>query len=360
MAKSLKVLLLTHKFYPDLGGTEANAEFLAKAFHNYGIAVHLLTWTQKSGTKVFPYKVVRNPGLKQLLAEHKWADVVFENSPVLRMSWPALLFRKPLVISLNTWLSNEDGSKSMQAKMKYLWLRKALSVIAVSDAIRQKCWPAAVVIENAYNDDLFVQTISNDNKPKSFVFLGRLVSDKGADLAIAAIAQLYKKYREANLDTSEISLTVIGEGKDFEKLKQYVIDAGIKQIVRFEGSLTGEKLVDCLNQHRYMLIPSRWQEPFGIVALEGLACGCIPIVSDGGGLPDAVGKAGLVFKRGDLHDLVNTIKTLLSDDRLQRKLRAEADAHLKAHSSKVVAKQYIDIINSAGNNKIYESNLYIA
>jgi glycosyltransferase involved in cell wall biosynthesis len=347
MAQSLKVLLLTHKFYPDLGGTEANAEFLAKAFHNYGAEVHLLTWTQQSGTEVFPYKIVRNPGLKQLLAEHSWADVVFENSPVLRMSWPAVFFRKPLVVSLNTWLSNEDGSKSIAARTKYLWLRKASNVIAVSNAIRQKCWPDAVVIENAYNDELFVQTIANDSKPKSFVFLGRLVSDKGADLAIEAIARLYKEYKEANADTSEISLTVIGEGKDFEKLKQYVIEAGIKQLVRFEGSLTGEKLVDCLNKHKYMLIPSRWQEPFGIVALEGLACGCIPIVSDGGGLPDAVGKAGLVFKRGDLQDLVNTIKTLLTDEYLQKRLRFEADAHLKAHTSKVVAQQYFDIINAA-------------
>jgi len=346
MAQSLKVLLLTHKFYPDLGGTEANAEFLAKAFHNYGAEVHLLTWTQQSGTEVFPYKIVRNPGLRQLLTEHNWADVVFENSPVLRMSWPAVFFRKPLVVSLNTWLSNEDGSKSVAARTKYLWLRKASNVIAVSNAIRQKCWPDAVVIENAYNDELFVQTIGNDSKPKGFVFLGRLVSDKGADLAIEAIAQLYKEYKEANADTSEISLTVIGEGKDFEKLKQYVIEAGIKQLVRFEGSLTGEKLVDCLNKHKYMLIPSRWQEPFGIVALEGLACGCIPIVSDGGGLPDAVGKAGLVFKRGDLQDLVNTIKSLLTDEYLQKRLRFEADAHLKAHTSKVVAKQYFDIINA--------------
>jgi glycosyltransferase involved in cell wall biosynthesis len=348
MAQSLKVLLLTHKFYPDLGGTEANAEFLAKAFHNYGAEVHLLTWTQQSGTKMFPYKVVRNPGIKQLLAEHSWADVVFENSPVLRMSWPAVFFRKPLVVSLNTWISNEDGSKSIPARMKYLWLKKASSVIAVSDAIRQKCWPDAVIIENAYNDELFVQTITNDIKPKNFVFLGRLVSDKGADLAIEAIAQLYKEYKEANADTSEISLTVIGEGKDFEKLKLYAIAAGIEKIIRFEGSLTGEKLVACLNQHKYMLIPSRWQEPFGIVALEGLACGCIPIVSDGGGLPDAVGKAGLVFKRGDLQDLVNAIKSLLGDEFLQKRLRFEADAHLKAHSSKVIAKQYFDIINTVG------------
>jgi glycosyltransferase involved in cell wall biosynthesis len=60
-----------------------------------------------------------------------------------------------------------------------------------------------------------------------------------------------------------------------------------------------------------------------------------------------VGKAGLIFKRGDLQDLANTIKSLLTDEYLQKRLRFEADAHLKAHSSKVIAKQYFDIINAA-------------
>jgi glycosyltransferase involved in cell wall biosynthesis len=351
MAKPLKILFLTHKFYPDLGGTEANAEFLAKAFHNEGAEVHLVTWTLQSGSKVFPYKVIRNPGLSQIISENFWADIIFENSPVLRLSWPAAFLKKPLVVALNTWIGNEDGSKSVQARMKFLWLKKAHEVIAVSDAIRKKCWPAAKVIENAYNDELFSQTIADSAKTKSFVFLGRLVSDKGADLAIEAIERLYKTQREKGLSTDGIALTVIGEGKDFEKLKQYVIQAGIERIIRFEGSLTGEKLVACLNQHQYMLIPSRWEEPFGIVALEGIACGCIPIVSDGGGLPDAVGKAGLVFKRGDLDDLVNTITKLLADKDLQQQLKAAAYSHLKAHTSEVVARHYYDVIESAVNTR---------
>ncbi|HEY9196395.1 MAG TPA: glycosyltransferase family 4 protein [Mucilaginibacter sp.] len=345
MLKPLKILFITHKFYPDLGGTEANAEFLAGAFHDKGAIVHLLTWTKTSGTKEFPYRIVRNPGLLQVISEHAWADVVFENSPVLRLSWPAAFFNKRLVVVLNTWLNNEDGSKSLQARLKYAWLKKATKVITVSDALRKKCWPEATVIENAYNDKLFVRINAEAQRTKRFVFLGRVVSDKGADMAIEAINKL--KNEHVNQALGDISLTVIGEGKDLAKLKQYVKDLNLEDLVTFEGSLTGERLVASLNQHNYLLVPSRWEEPFGIVALEGLACGCIPVVSDGGGLPDAVGDAGIVFKRGDIEDMVNSITNVLTDTSLQQRLKAAANKHLQEHSSEVVAQQYFDIIQAS-------------
>lgn len=345
MLKPLKILFITHKFYPDLGGTEANAEFLAGAFHDKGAIVHLLTWTKESGTKEFPYRIVRNPGLLQVISEHAWADVVFENSPVLRLSWPAAFFNKRLVVVLNTWLGNEDGSKSLQARLKYAWLKKATKVITVSDALRKKCWPEATVVENAYNDKLFVKNNTAPQRTKRFVFLGRVVSDKGADMAIEAIDKLKKQQASQNL--GDISLTVIGEGKDLAKLKQYVKELEIEDLITFEGSLTGERLVSSLNQHDYLLVPSRWEEPFGIVALEGLACGCIPVVSDGGGLPDAVGDAGVVFKRGDINDMVNSITNVLTDTLLQQRLKAAADKHLQEHSSEVVAQQYFDIIQAS-------------
>ena len=52
-----------------------------------------------------------------------------------------------------------------------------------------------------------------------------------------------------------------------------------------------------------MVIPSRWREPFGAVAPHGLVYDCLVLASDGGWLPDAVGSAGLLFRRGDQADL---------------------------------------------------------
>ena len=65
-------------------------------------------------------------------------------------------------------------------------------MIAVSDAIRKKEWQRAIVIENPYNDSLF-KVLTGKEKTKSFIFLGRLVSDKGAKQAIEAISLLCKQ-----------------------------------------------------------------------------------------------------------------------------------------------------------------------
>ena len=73
----LKILILSHRFYPDVGGIETNSEILALAFHEFGADVRVVTWTKNNDDKEFPYPVIRNPGLKALFAEHRRADVVF-------------------------------------------------------------------------------------------------------------------------------------------------------------------------------------------------------------------------------------------------------------------------------------------
>lgn len=342
----MKILFITHKFYPNLGGTEANAEFLAQAFHDRGADVHVITWTKMTGDKIFPYKVIRVPSISKLWKEHLWADVVFENSPVLRLSWPVLFTHRPLVISLNTWLTTEGQPASLQSKIKLKWLKRARFVIAVSEAIRQDIWQNAIVIENSYNNKLFVKKMPDSDRKGSFVFLGRLVSDKGVDLAIEALSSLVKRYAVNEGDLSELKLTVIGDGADREKLEAQAFELGVNERVKFIGVLSGEPLVNMLNNYKYMLIPSAWREPFGIVALEGLACGCIPIVSDGGGLPDAVGAAGLVFKRGNVADLADKMEMLLNDEALKNNLKGASAKQLSTHSPEIVSQRYYELLLS--------------
>jgi glycosyltransferase involved in cell wall biosynthesis len=339
---SLKVLFLSHKFYPDVGGIEVNSEILAHAFHNAGHTVRLLTWSADDSGRRFPYVVKRNPGMVTLLSEHRWADIVYENNPCLRLAWPSLFFRKPEVIALRTWVSRADGRIQWQDRLKFQWLKRARSVIAVSDSVRRKCWPSATVIGNPYRADLF-KVEKEVTRNRGFVFLGRLVSDKGADLAIRAIHQL----SSLNLNSEHITLTIIGDGPERDKLNKMVDDLGLRKQVTFAGVLKGSCLVASLNQHKFILVPSVWEEPFGNVALEGMACGCIPIVSDGGGLPDAVGDAGLVFSRGDVHSLTSCIQNLLGDEALQTKLRNAAPLHLAEHHPEVVARKYLEVIDSA-------------
>lgn len=179
-----------------------------------------------------------------------------------------------------------------------------------------------------------------------FIFLGRLVSDKGIQEAILAFQQLLLLCRKQGIKTSGLSFSIVGDGPDRQSLERSVVQLGLEEQVIFTGALRDGELVKCLNSHRFLLVPSRWEEPFGIVALEGMACGCIPIVSDGGGLPDAVGRAGLVFQRGNIGELVLLMYQLLTDPELVHQLQLEASAQLQAHYASEVSGKYLSVIEN--------------
>jgi glycosyltransferase involved in cell wall biosynthesis len=339
----LKILILSHGFYPDVGGIETNSEILAEAFQDFGAEVHIVTWTKDANKKKFSFPVIRNPGIKKLLKEHRRADVILENNPCLRLSWPNIFIHKPLVIALNTWVTRVSGAKGIRDKLKHLWFRRAKKIIAVSDAIRRKEWPDAVVIENPYNNRLF-KKLPGINRQIKFVFLGRLVSDKGADQAIRAVSVLIN---EKILNPNVIQLTIIGDGPEKNKLYLLLKKSGIENAVQLKGVLKGEALVDCLNQHQFILVPSSWEEPYGNVVLEAMACGCIPVASNGGGLPEAVGEAGFLFKRNNVDDMVNVLKNILSDSNKTGLIKAKADCHLKQHTIELVAEKYFKILQTA-------------
>jgi len=344
MVKLMRILFLCHRFYPDIGGTEFNSEFLAKSFHDFGAEVHLLTWTKETGEKSFPFQIIRSPSIKILIDEHKWADLIFENSPTLRLSWPNYFMRKPSAIVLNTWFFSRKRIGPVLSKIKKFWLSKASTVIAVSNAIKDKCWPNAIVIHNAYNDKLFVNYTNTVNR-HGFVFLGRLVSDKGADFAISAIHSLMTK----NVLAEKPFLTIIGTGPDLNKLKDQVTYLKLQDYVSFTGVLTGSKLVAKLNEHKYLLVPSIWEEPFGIVALEGMACGCYPIVADSGGLGEAIGDCGFRFCRGSFVDLVEKMLIVIQDKSLIDNFYVKSNVHLKSHTMKTVATKYFEVLQSIYN-----------
>ena len=260
--------------------------------------------------------MIRNPNKHTLFQQHLWADLIFENNPCLRLSWPALILRRPSVISLHTWIETPDSRFSVQSKLKYWWLKRAKRVIACSDAIRKQCWPTSIIIRNPYQETKF-RILSTIPRTLDFVFVGRLVSDKGVDIAIHAFHNVIKaKDKQTNL-----LFTIVGNGPERKFLEALVTTLHLEKNIVFTGALQGDELVECLNRHRFILVPSIWEEPFGIVALEGMACGCLPIVSNGGGLPDAVGNAGIVFNRGEVDDLTNCILRILDNPALEKKIR---------------------------------------
>ena len=103
--------------------------------------------------------------------------------------------------------------------------------------------------------------------------------------------------------------------------------------------------------HQIMVVPSRWLEPFGIVALEGIACGCVVVGSAGGGLKDAIGPCGVTFPNGDIQTLTQKIADLLLNPYKLATYKAKAELHLLPHKRLAVAEAYLKVFEQAINLK---------
>lgn len=339
MKNKKKILILSHRFFPDIGGIESVSEMLAYEFTRAGYDVFVVTKSIALQSDDFPFKVIRNPDLIKIVTLFKNTDVILENNPCLRMSWSNFFLRRPIVVSLQTWLQRVDGRIGLEQKVKFWWLKRAKYVVACSNAIKDRNFKRSIVIHNSYDNTLF-RILPEITKTKDFVFVGRLVSDKGIDISIRAFKLFLKEHPNSHF-------TIIGTGELSTELNRLVESIGLSGNVTFVGSLKGESLVECLNEHRYLLVPSVWEEPFGIVTLEGMACGCVPIVSDGGGLPEAIGNAGLLFKRGDVNDLFRCMKLIKEFPKIELDLKYNAIIHLKKHYIKNVALKYLEILEKA-------------
>src|SRR5262249_22185792 len=137
------------------------------------------------------------------------------------------------------------------------------------------------------------------------------------------------------------------DGPERAALEQQAERLGLTSQVEFAGTRRGTELAALLNGHKIMAVPSRWEEPFGLVALEGIACGCVAVASTGGGLPDAVGPCGILFERGNAESLAQALRSLLSNPEQIKTLRSGAEAHLKQHSARSVARNYLKVIEGA-------------
>lgn len=335
----MKILLFSHSFYPNIGGIESISLMLANNFDKrQDVSVIVVTRTKEKGSKLFPFQVVRDPSVKESAFLLNWCDVVFENNPCFGMSWPNLLIRKPKIVGLQTWIVAPNETITYQQRLKKRILSDYDVVTACSTKIKTFTFNKAIVIGNPYDSNNFQQ--QSVIKKYDFVFVGRLVSDKGADMCIELLHELNV------LNGKKCSLTIIGDGLEMKKLRELATAYNLTNKIRFLGFLQAEAMAKELNEHRYLLVPSRWEEPFGIVALEGMACGCIPIVSDGGGLPDAIGKAGVVFERNSLSSLVHATMQLLGNVEKQKNLRQLAATHLSLHTEKIVSERYFDVISN--------------
>lgn len=327
----MKILFSSYAYAPSVGGIETVSALLAREFITAGHELVLVTETP--GTSSEPFPIIRNPKLSQLREQLRWCDVVFQNNISLRHLIPALAIRKPLLLVHQTWMRNTAGAVGWNNRLKRALVPRVKNV-AISKAIAAEIAAPSEIIGNPYDDRTF-KLRSDLPRDGEVVFAGRLVSDKGADLLLRALAILQKP---------KPSLTIVGHGPEEEHLRKLANELDVN--VTFAGMKSGDDLARILNRHQIIAIPSRWREPFGVVALEGIACGCVPVGSEQGGLREAIGNCGLTFANGDAESLANRLQELLTDSALRERLRDAAPEHLKLFHASSVARRYLEILST--------------
>lgn len=334
----MRVLLTSHRFHPNLGGIESMGRMLAEGFAARGHEVVVATGSTANAPDDFAYRLLRRPNAGALLAAFRWCDVLLQNNVGLRTAWPLLLVRRPWVVAHHTWIARVDGELAWRDRLKLRILRRSTG-ISISRAIAAQIDQPTTLIGNTYQETVFTEN-PEAVRDRDIVFLGRLVSDKGPQLPLQAL----KRLCERGLSPS---LTYIGVGPEQAALESMTRTLGLNDQVRFVGALSGAPLAAELNRHKLMVVPSIWKEPFGIVALEGAACGCVVVGSAGGGLADAIGPCGPVFANGDVEALSLELFKLLESPAYRQTFRVGAAAHLREHGSQRVVSRYLEVLERA-------------
>lgn len=332
----MKILLCSYVFPPSIGGIETVSRILAEEFCKLGSTVTVVTHTP--GEEIpSAYQVMRRPSLKKLRELARSSDVFFQNNISLKMLLPVAFLGKPVVITHQTWLTRTRGQRGWQDYLKRTLLSR-WSNVAISQAVAAHLPVKSIVIGNPFEPGEFSAT-EEQVRDKDIVFLGRLVSDKGCDLVLRALSIL---------KTARIcpSFTVMGDGPELPALKQLTGELGLTDQVEFLGTVR-EGRGKIVARHKIMVVPSIWEEPFGVVALEGIAAGCVVVASQGGGLAEAVGPCGILFPNGNVAALASALRDLLTSPLLREELIAGRDRHLKHFQPEAVALRYLEVFASA-------------
>ena len=326
----MRLLIAANSFHPSVGGYERIALLMAQRLHALGFEIKLVTLTPGNEAPV-PFEVIRNPDAATFLHLTRWCQVYLQNNVSLKLLWPLLLARRPLVIV------HHGFYRGRRSRLKRLVSFLAEN-ISVSQAVAADLPARSQVCPNPYRSDTFYR-IPSIAKERELFYVGRLVSDKGVDLLVHALAEL----RGSGLRPR---LTIAGAGPEEQPLRALVHRLALDDLVTFAGGVPDRELNELLNAHRIQVVPTRTGEGFGVVALEGIACGCVVVGSSDGGLSEAIGPCGRIFPKDDAAALAVTLRELLTRPAAVLEHAAHAAQHLERHRPEAAARQYAQVIDA--------------
>jgi glycosyltransferase involved in cell wall biosynthesis len=139
----------------------------------------------------------------------------------------------------------------------------------------------------------------------TLLYAGRFAPEKGLDTLFDAITRLGVPIR----------LILLGAGPEEEAIEKRIEALGSILSAEIIPPRPHVEMVRYLAKAHALVLPSKstvvWQEQFGRVLVEAMACKCPVIGSDSGAIPEVVGSGGLIFREGDAEDLADCIRRLM-------------------------------------------------
>jgi len=346
----MRILFWSDTFYPSIGGVEVFAARLIPALRRRGHELLVISRRQHEshepescmhGTRVyrFPFTEALGSGrparilrLCKELARIKRdfrPDLVHCNSLVASTLFHVRTAASaPVVPSLLSMHGNLEGLDTSARSVTGQAIRSAKRINCCSRAILADLVGAVPEVESRTSviyyglDPAPAPPAPRPSEPR-LLCLGRLVREKGFDLALDAFSLLSVAFPGAHL-------TIAGDGPAAGELAQQAVGLGLRDRVRFTGWVAPADIATLLDACSLLIVPSRWREAFGLVALEA-ALRERPVVASGvGGLAEAIedGVTGILVANEDSRALAEGVVSLLrrpsEADALGRRARERA------------------------------------
>ncbi len=225
---------------------------------------------------------------------------------------------------------NEDSRIRIFNKNK-----KDINTVFISKAMQRTSsvkFPHSRVIYNGIDTSQFT---FNPRGGDHFVWASRIDKYKGIENAIAAAKKSGVKLLLAGrMDPTQ---------RDYFNLR---IKPNLSRKIQYVGELTGKELAEFFGSAKAFLYPIEWEEPFGLVVAEAMACGTPVIAHSRGSMPELIrhGKTG--FLTNNLSGVVSAMRQVDSIDR--RVVRAHAEMNFR---KELMADRYEDLYYKLTENK---------
>jgi spore coat protein SA len=211
------------------------------------------------------------------------------------------------------------------------------------------------VIYNGVDTSLFCPR-KGLREGKTIFLVGRFDPQKGVLQLVRAYARVLENHPDAVLLIA--GTTGFGTHHETEYVRKVrdLADSLMRTKharIEFLGYVHHDRqLPELFQRSSVFACPSIFQEPFGLVNAEAMACGTAVVGANRGGIPEVLGDAGLLVDPEDTEELANALSTLLANPRYQKQLGDAALIRcLQMFDWGVIAKEWVSFLKEAGASK---------